>query len=40
MRYEEMRDTYREYYVRLKPYIRELFSHRAGWFEGRQKLFA
>jgi len=26
VRYEETRDTYREYYVRLKPYIRELFS--------------
>ena len=26
LKYEEVRDTYREYYVRLKPYIRELFS--------------
>ena len=26
IRYEEVRDTYREYYGRLKPYIRELFS--------------
>ena len=26
LRYEEVRDTYREYYVHLKPYIRELFS--------------
>lgn len=26
LRYEEVRDTYREYYLRLKPYIRELFS--------------
>jgi adenylosuccinate synthase len=26
LRYEEVRDTYREYYSRLKPYIRELFS--------------
>lgn len=24
--YEEVRDTYREYYLKLKPYIRELFS--------------
>ncbi len=26
LKYEEVRDTYREYYMRLKPYIRELFS--------------
>ncbi|HZJ21860.1 MAG TPA: adenylosuccinate synthase [Anaerolineales bacterium] len=26
LKYEEMRDTYREYYMQLKPYIRELFS--------------
>ena len=26
LKYEEIRDTYREYYLRLKPYIRELFS--------------
>jgi adenylosuccinate synthase len=26
LNYEEVRDTYREYYLRLKPYIRELFS--------------
>jgi len=26
LRYEEVRDTYRGYYMRLKPYIRELFS--------------
>jgi adenylosuccinate synthase len=26
LKYEEVRDTYREYYLRLKPYIRELFS--------------
>ena len=26
LRYEDMRDTYREYYLKLKPYIRELFS--------------
>ena len=26
LRYEEVRDTYREHYLRLKPYIRELFS--------------
>jgi adenylosuccinate synthase len=26
LRYEEVRDTYREYYAKLKPYIRELFS--------------
>ena len=26
LRYEQVRDTYREYYLRLKPYIRELFS--------------
>jgi adenylosuccinate synthase len=26
LKYEEVRDTYREYYTRLKPYIRELFS--------------
>ena len=26
LRYEEVRDTYREYYLKLKPYIRELFS--------------
>jgi adenylosuccinate synthase len=26
LRYEEVRDTYRDYYLRLKPYIRELFS--------------
>lgn len=26
MRYEEVRDTYREYHLKLKPYIRELFS--------------
>ena len=26
LRYEEVRDTCREYYLRLKPYIRELFS--------------
>src|SRR5688572_21726999 len=26
LRYEEVRDTYRGYYARLKPYIRELFS--------------
>ena len=26
LRYEEIRDTYREYYLKLKPYIRELFS--------------
>jgi adenylosuccinate synthase len=24
--YEEVRDTYREYYLKLRPYIRELFS--------------
>ena len=26
LRYEEVRDTYREHYLRLKPYLRELFS--------------
>lgn len=26
LRYEEVRDTYRGYFARLKPYIRELFS--------------
>ena len=26
LKYEEIRDTYRESYLRLKPYIRELFS--------------
>jgi adenylosuccinate synthase len=26
LKYEEVRDAYREYYLRLKPYIRELFS--------------
>jgi adenylosuccinate synthase len=26
LKYEEVRDTYREYHMRLKPYIRELFS--------------
>jgi adenylosuccinate synthase len=26
LRYEDIRDTYREYYLRLKPYIRELFT--------------
>src|SRR5215210_2091838 len=26
LRYEEIRDAYREYYLELKPYIRELFS--------------
>ena len=26
LNYEEIRDTYREYHMRLKPYIRELFS--------------
>lgn len=26
LKYEEVRDIYREYYLRLKPYIRELFS--------------
>jgi adenylosuccinate synthase len=26
LKYEKVRDTYREYYSRLKPYIRELFS--------------
>jgi adenylosuccinate synthase len=26
LRYEEVRDRYREYYLKLKPYIRELFS--------------
>ena len=26
LRYEEVRDTYRGYYLKLKPYIRELFS--------------
>jgi adenylosuccinate synthase len=26
LRYEDIRDTYREYYQRLKPYIRELFT--------------
>jgi adenylosuccinate synthase len=26
LKYEEVRDTYREYYLKLKPYIRELFS--------------
>ena len=26
VRYEEIRDTYREYYLAVKPYIRELFS--------------
>jgi adenylosuccinate synthase len=26
LKYEEVRDTYREYYTRLRPYIRELFS--------------
>jgi adenylosuccinate synthase len=26
LRYEEVRETYREYYSRLRPYIRELFS--------------
>jgi adenylosuccinate synthase len=26
LNYEEVRDTYREYYLKVKPYIRELFS--------------
>lgn len=26
LKYEEVRDSYREYHMRLKPYIRELFS--------------
>ncbi|MGE5376500.1 MAG: adenylosuccinate synthase [Bacteroidota bacterium] len=26
LKFEEVRDTYQEYYLRLKPYIRELFS--------------
>src|SRR5215216_2807274 len=26
LKYEEVRDTYREYYLKLKPYLRELFS--------------
>jgi adenylosuccinate synthase len=26
LHYEEIRDTYREYYSKLKPYLRELFS--------------
>lgn len=26
LKYEHVRDTYREYYLKLKPYIRELFS--------------
>ena len=26
LKYEEVRDTYRGYYLKLKPYIRELFS--------------
>ena len=26
LKYEEVRDSYREYHVRLKPYLRELFS--------------
>jgi len=26
LKYEEMRDMYRDYYLKLKPYIRELFS--------------
>jgi adenylosuccinate synthase len=26
LKYEEVRDTYREYYLKVKPYIRELFS--------------
>lgn len=26
LKYEQVRDTYREYYLHLKPYIRELFS--------------
>ncbi len=26
LRYEEVRDTYREYYLKIKPYIKELFS--------------
>lgn len=26
LKYEEVRDAYREYYLKLKPYIRELFS--------------
>ncbi len=26
LKYEEIRDNYREYYLKLKPYIRELFS--------------
>ena len=26
LKYEEIRDTYREYYLAVKPYIRELFS--------------
>src|SRR5215211_3569366 len=26
LKYEEVRDTYREYHLKLKPYIRELFS--------------
>jgi len=26
MKYEEVRDTYRGYYLKLKPYIKELFS--------------
>jgi adenylosuccinate synthase len=26
LKYEEVRDTYRDYYERLRPYIRELFS--------------
>src|ERR1044071_349562 len=26
LRYEDVRDTYREYYLKVKPYLRELFS--------------
>ncbi|HJS19896.1 MAG TPA: adenylosuccinate synthase [Anaerolineales bacterium] len=26
LRYEEVRDSYREYHIRVKPYLRELFS--------------
>ena len=26
LNYEEVRDTYREYYLKIKPYLRELFS--------------
>ncbi len=33
LKYEEIRETYREYYSRLKPYHPRIVFARAGWIE-------